>query len=67
MAHFVDGKWKLHKRIINFCQIKNLKGETIGREIERCLKKWGIENKFTITVDNVSSNDAVISYLQKRS
>ena len=65
-AHFIDEEWKLQKRIINFCLIENHKGETIGREIERCLREWGIENVFTITVDNASSNDGAISYLQKK-
>ena len=37
-AHFVDRNWKLHKRIINFSQIENHKGETIGKEVEKCLK-----------------------------
>jgi len=40
-AHFIDNEWKLHKRILNFCLIKNHKGETIGRKIEKCLLRWG--------------------------
>ncbi|XP_057760663.1 zinc finger BED domain-containing protein RICESLEEPER 2-like [Arachis stenosperma] len=65
-AHYIDHDWKLQKRIINFCLIKNHKGETIGRKIERCLLGWGISRVFTITVDNASSNDTVISYLRTR-
>ncbi|KAL2974868.1 hypothetical protein AAZX31_14G127000 [Glycine max] len=38
IAHFIDDNWKLYKRILNFCQIKNHKGETIGRRIEKCLR-----------------------------
>ena len=37
-AHFVDRNWKLHKRIINFSQIQNHKGKTIGKEAKKCLK-----------------------------
>ncbi|KAI4331923.1 hypothetical protein L6164_016869 [Bauhinia variegata] len=41
-------------------------GETIGKEIDRCLREWGIENVFTITLDNASSNDVAISYLKRK-
>ncbi|XP_052111497.1 zinc finger BED domain-containing protein RICESLEEPER 2-like [Arachis duranensis] len=65
-AYYIDHDWKLQKRIINFCLIKNHKRETIGRKIERCLLGWGISRVFTITVDNASSNDTAISYLRTR-
>ncbi|KAL1341917.1 hypothetical protein AAHE18_09G121600 [Arachis hypogaea] len=65
-AHFVDEEWMLQKRIINFCQIENHKGDTVGREIEKCLREWGIEKVFTITVDNATSNDGAITYLQRK-
>ncbi|KAF7839307.1 zinc finger BED domain-containing protein RICESLEEPER 2-like [Senna tora] len=63
-AHFIDIDWKLHKRTLNFCPIENHRGETIGKAIESCLIEWGIEKVFTITVDNASSNDVVVSYLR---
>ncbi|XP_015932594.1 zinc finger BED domain-containing protein RICESLEEPER 3-like [Arachis duranensis] len=65
-AHFIDEEWMLQKRIINFCQIENHKGDTVGREIEKCLREWGIEKVFTITVDNTTSNDGAITYLQRK-
>ncbi|XP_057740345.1 zinc finger BED domain-containing protein RICESLEEPER 2-like [Arachis stenosperma] len=65
-AHYIDHDWKLQKRVINFCLVKNHKGETIGRKIEICLLGWGISRVFTITVDNASSNDTAISYLRTR-
>lgn len=34
-AHFIDGDWNLHKRILNICQIDNHKGDTIGKAIEK--------------------------------
>jgi hypothetical protein len=34
IAHFIDSKWNLHTRILNFCLIPNHKGETIGGKIE---------------------------------
>ncbi|XP_052290044.1 zinc finger BED domain-containing protein RICESLEEPER 2-like [Citrus sinensis] len=66
IAHFIDDEWQLHKRILNFCQIDDHKGDTIGKLIESCLLEWGIDKVFTITVDNASSNDLVISYLKKK-
>ncbi|XP_072054326.1 zinc finger BED domain-containing protein RICESLEEPER 2-like [Arachis hypogaea] len=65
-AHYIDANWKLQKRIMNFCAIKNHKGETIRRKIERCLLSWGISRVFSITVDNASSNDVALSYLKNR-
>jgi len=54
------------KKILNFCQVANHKGETIGKVIECCLLEWGIDKVFSITVDNASSNDGAISYIKKR-
>ncbi|KAA0065439.1 zinc finger BED domain-containing protein RICESLEEPER 2-like [Cucumis melo var. makuwa] len=65
-AHFIDSDWVLHKKILNFCQVANHKGETIGKLIESCLLEWGIDKVFSITVDNASSNDGAISYIMKR-
>lgn len=65
-AHWVDKDWKLVKKILNFCQISNHKGETIGKLVYACLVKWGIEKVFTVTVDNASSNDGAIKFLKKK-
>ncbi|KAI5313668.1 hypothetical protein L3X38_042844 [Prunus dulcis] len=65
-AHFLDGDWMLHKRVLNFCVIQNHKGRTIGRLIEKCLIDWGIERVLTITLDNASTNDKAVSYLQNK-
>ena len=65
-AHFVDSDWKLQKRILNFCQIANHKGDTIGRLIESCLIEWLIENIFTITIYNAKTNDVAVAYLKRR-
>ena len=34
--------------------------------IDDCLHKWGIENVFTITVDNATTNDVAVSILTRR-
>ena len=38
----------------------------IGRSVEECLKRWGLDNIMTITVDNASSNDITVTYLKNR-
>ncbi|XP_022152189.1 zinc finger BED domain-containing protein RICESLEEPER 2-like isoform X2 [Momordica charantia] len=65
-GHFINLGWKIQRRILNFRQIENLRGETIGREVEKCLKQWSIKNILTLTVDNAPSNDTAISYLVDR-
>lgn len=65
-AHYIDDKWRLRKKIINFVPILSHKGEAIGMAIENCLIEWGIKRVFTITVDNASSNDVAISYLKNQ-
>ena len=65
-AHFVDNDWTYQKKILNFCPIANHKGDTIGRAVELCLLKWDIDQLFTITADNVSSNDTAIDYVKKK-
>ncbi|KAL2903417.1 Zinc finger BED domain-containing protein RICESLEEPER 2 [Bienertia sinuspersici] len=65
-AHFIDQSWKLHKKILNFCQINGHSGDVIGEVVEKCLLDWGITRVLTITVDNASSNDVRVEYLRKR-
>ena len=64
-CHFIDDAWKLHKRILNFCQVEDHMGHTIGRKIEMSLREWGIDGIFTLTVDNASSNLTTIKFLQR--
>ncbi|KAH0669284.1 hypothetical protein KY285_023443 [Solanum tuberosum] len=45
--------------------IKNQR-ETIAKWIEDCLLGWGIENLFTVTLDNATANDAAIKSLKGR-
>jgi hypothetical protein len=63
-AHWIDNEWNFHKRILNFYQVFNNMGETIGQVIENCLLDWGIDKLLTVTVDNASSNSVTISYLK---
>ncbi|KAK9147989.1 hypothetical protein Scep_006746 [Stephania cephalantha] len=65
-AHYVDDDWKLQKKIINFCEIEGHTADDIGKAVEMCLLHWKIEKVFTITVDNVKSNDLAIEYLRRQ-
>ncbi|XP_070050384.1 zinc finger BED domain-containing protein RICESLEEPER 2-like [Nicotiana tomentosiformis] len=42
------------------------KGEDIANGIGRCLREWGINKIFTVTVDNASSNDVTVKELSKQ-
>ncbi|XP_070036181.1 zinc finger BED domain-containing protein RICESLEEPER 1-like [Nicotiana tomentosiformis] len=64
-AHFIDSDWKLHKRIIKFYPISSHKGDDMAAVITNCLLDWGLENVFTITVDNASSNDVTVREVSK--
>jgi len=64
-AYWINEGWNLNKRILNFYQFSNHKGETIGQAIESCLLEWGIDNILTVTVDNASSNNLTIKYLKR--
>ncbi|KAH7659241.1 Ribonuclease H-like protein [Dioscorea alata] len=66
IAHFIDKRWVLHKRIINFFQVLNHKGETISRELETCMREWKINKLCSISVDNASSNDAALNSLRRK-
>ncbi|KAL1175392.1 hypothetical protein V6Z11_A04G086400 [Gossypium hirsutum] len=65
-AHWIDDEWKLQKRIINFCPISAHRGESIAQALEKCLRDWGIEKVFAITIDNTSSNNVAVDYLRKK-
>ncbi|GJT47309.1 zinc finger BED domain-containing protein RICESLEEPER 2-like protein [Tanacetum coccineum] len=66
-AHYIDNDWVLRKKVLNFCPISSHRGVDIGKAVEMCLLKWGIEsNVFTITVDNASTNDVAVAYLKSK-
>ncbi|XP_023921965.1 zinc finger BED domain-containing protein RICESLEEPER 1-like [Quercus suber] len=64
-AHFIDDDWQYHKRILNFRQVPNHKGETIGKVVESLLLSWGIDKIFTLTVDNATYNSGTVTYLDR--
>lgn len=64
--HFVDNEWKMHNKIINFCQITGHSGHMIGKYGDNYLRNWGLSQILTITVHNVSTNTTMIKYLNIR-
>ncbi|RZC61608.1 hypothetical protein C5167_023374 [Papaver somniferum] len=54
-GHYIDEKWVLKKKILNFCPVTDHTGLELGKTVAACLLQWGIERVFTFTVDNISS------------
>ncbi|XP_039116476.1 zinc finger BED domain-containing protein RICESLEEPER 3-like [Dioscorea cayenensis subsp. rotundata] len=67
-AHFIDHEWLLHKRLIHFKLIPPpYDSFSIEDEINTCVAQWNIQHKlFSITLDNLSTNDCVVSLLKSR-
>nr|KAJ0219000.1 hypothetical protein LSAT_V11C300104890 [Lactuca sativa] len=67
-AHYVDSKWVLQKRILNFSEFPPPHtGVAIAEKLSSLIKSWGIERKlFSITLDNASSNDVCVGLLKNQ-
>nr|KAJ0185566.1 hypothetical protein LSAT_V11C900474930 [Lactuca sativa] len=65
-THFIDENWIMHKRLTNFREIDNHKGEDMGQELLDCICGWGMKNVMTITLDNVATNIKAIDFLVKK-
>ncbi|KAK9071832.1 hypothetical protein SSX86_008261 [Deinandra increscens subsp. villosa] len=65
-GHYIDSNWRLQKRVLSFVHVPPPRtGRDIGYAISACLKEWEIEGKiFSISVDNASYNDKVVSTLK---
>ncbi|XP_071916286.1 zinc finger BED domain-containing protein RICESLEEPER 2-like [Coffea arabica] len=65
-GHWIDGNWKLQKRVLNFVHIRPpRRGVEISDAVFKCAKEWGIEGKIhTISVDNASNNDVAVRLLK---
>ncbi|CAN1135970.1 Zinc finger BED domain-containing protein RICESLEEPER 2 [Linum perenne] len=64
-AHFIDASWILQNRILRFVYVPypHTKDALCGVLFES-LAEWNIDNKLsTVTVDNCSTNDAMIRSL----
>ncbi|MFQ6638885.1 hypothetical protein Gotur_014693 [Gossypium turneri] len=67
-AHWVDKDWKLQKRTLRFRALfPPYDGLNIANELVLCLSQWGMDKKiFSITLDNASYNDVMVSCLKNR-
>ncbi|XP_058181162.1 zinc finger BED domain-containing protein RICESLEEPER 2-like [Rhododendron vialii] len=64
-AHFIDDSWTLQSRILRFIYVPcpHTK-EVLCNQLLNCLIDWNIDRKISsITVDNCSTNDAMIDLL----
>ncbi|KAL5705817.1 Ulp1 peptidase [Ranunculus cassubicifolius] len=62
-AHFIDNDWVLRKVILNFQLMEcSHSGEELAKVMLKFLLDWNIDKKvLAITLDNASSNDAMIA------
>lgn len=67
-GHYIDDKWKLHKRIIWFKKLNPpLDGVSIADEVHMCFREWKVDSKIMcMTLDNASYNDRMIATLSSR-
>ncbi|KAF8407155.1 hypothetical protein HHK36_006281 [Tetracentron sinense] len=65
-GHFIDGDWKLHRRILNVVMVPTPYSEdAFSHAVVVCLADWSLESKlFTLTMDQSFSNDTVIGNLR---
>ncbi|XP_026378276.1 zinc finger BED domain-containing protein DAYSLEEPER-like [Papaver somniferum] len=56
-GHYIDENWVLQKKILNLCPVTDHTGLELGKTVASCLLQWGIERVFTMTVDNINSNN----------
>ncbi|GKV51971.1 hypothetical protein SLEP1_g58582 [Rubroshorea leprosula] len=63
-THFINAKWKLHKKILCFYPVDSHKGDELGDLLVRCLKDWGLEKIDALTADNASANDGLVRVLK---
>ena len=66
IAHFINRDRVLYKRTLIFYPITSHKGENLAECIRIYLLDWNLDNVFTVTNDNVFSNDVAILELYKK-
>ena len=66
-AHFIDEAWALRSRILSFMHITlPHDAYTLSKVLTETLMDWNIDMKLsTLTVDNCTTNDAIISIVKE--
>ncbi|KAJ3687309.1 hypothetical protein LUZ61_016473 [Rhynchospora tenuis] len=61
-CHYIDDKWRIRKRVINFCPLPSPHtGKHIAEALFHMLLTWNLDKRaFSLVLDNASSNDACI-------
>ncbi|KAL8471939.1 hypothetical protein ACS0TY_029252 [Phlomoides rotata] len=67
-AHHIDNNWKLHSRIIGFIFVPcPHTSDVLCEALLECFLEWNIDRKIsTVTVDNCSTNDAMLNMLVQK-
>lgn len=67
-SHFIDDNWELQSRIIRFLYVPcPHTAEVLSEALVSCLLEWNIDSKLsTLTVDNCTTNDAMIDILLEK-
>ncbi|XP_048637599.1 zinc finger BED domain-containing protein RICESLEEPER 2-like [Brassica napus] len=65
-GHYIDDGWRLHSKILEFCEMKSPHtGEEIANKVFESLKGWGLEKKvFSMTLDNATNNNSMLRILK---
>lgn len=66
VAHYIDKHWRMQTRVLAFMELDPPhSGNVIAVALFDCVTEWKIENKIvSITLDNVSNNDAAVRDLK---
>ncbi|KAL9676157.1 hypothetical protein QQ045_004370 [Rhodiola kirilowii] len=64
-AHWIDDKWNMQKRILSFKMVEYPHtGDSLASHMYEELIAWHLHDKvFTLTLDNASSNDVLVTRL----
>ncbi|KAL9683781.1 hypothetical protein QQ045_021206 [Rhodiola kirilowii] len=64
-AHWIDDKWNMQKRILSFKMVEYPHtGDSLASHMYEELIDWHLHDKvFTLTLDNASSNDVLVTRL----